>query len=61
VPPTPLNGLSNLIRTPYAGRSPVLANDEEEEAAVEHDVEDHVGVATLVHRTSLRLRKVPTF
>ena len=54
VPPTPPNGLSNLIRTLCAGWSPVFCDDEEEEAAVEDDVEDHVGVAALVsHRPSL--------
>jgi hypothetical protein len=40
---------SEAVRTPVAG----VGDDEEEEAAVEHDVEDHVGVATLVsHRPS---------
>ena len=48
VPPTPPNRLSNLIRTLWAGWSPVFCDDEEEEPAVEDDVEDHVGVAALV-------------
>ena len=53
-PPTPEKRSPNLTRTPCAGRSPVFSSDEEEQPAVEDDVEDHVGVATLVHPASLR-------